>query len=152
MTNSATLRRDGWSKTPSRRAWTEANRKRGNHLELNKWSFEQQQSVLQRAILEMERRIRESDLEIKKAIAAYQAAQQATVIGAATELNSQSESVVNVFHSMRLYTGMALLGAIIGGLAFSWTGHRELAQLMGGATAVLACLIASRVTLHGNQP
>jgi hypothetical protein len=64
---------------------------------------------------------------------------------------SANPAGVSVLHTLRLYTGASLIGAIIGGLAFSWTGHRELAQVMGSATAMLAFFVAGCVRVHDRQ-
>ena len=40
---------------------------------------------------------------------------------------------------LRLYTGTALLGSVVCGLAFGWWEHRELAQWIGAGVAMLVC-------------
>jgi|HubBroStandDraft_4_1064222.scaffolds.fasta_scaffold01923_1 hypothetical protein len=42
-----------------------------------------------------------------------------------------------LLHELRLYTGAALVGAVLSGLAFGWTGHRDLLQILGAATGAL---------------
>jgi anti-sigma factor RsiW len=97
----------------------------------------------------MGRQLRESEAEFRKTIAAYLAMSKQTT--AAKEVEPRSEPAANVFRTLRLYTGVALLGAISGGVAFSWSGHRELAQVIGAATVALAYFVARLGIVHGKQ-
>jgi hypothetical protein len=54
----------------------------------------------------------------------------------------QSEHV-GIMHRLRLYTGTALLGAVVSGLALGWAGHRELIQCVGAIAAVLMYAVVS---------
>lgn len=46
-----------------------------------------------------------------------------------------------VMHTLRLYAGTGLFGAVASGVIFSWSSHRELFQLAGAGFAMLAYAI-----------
>jgi hypothetical protein len=60
-----------------------------------------------------------------------------------SEIQSFSEQS-GTLHRLRLYTGSALIGAVICGLAFGWTEHREMFQWIGAGVAMVAYALARR--------
>ncbi len=60
----------------------------------------------------------------------------------ASTVVTQSEHT-GIMHRLRLYTGTALLGAVVSGLALGWLGHRELIQCGGAATALVIYAVIS---------
>jgi hypothetical protein len=60
----------------------------------------------------------------------------------ASTVDTQSEHI-GIMHRLRLYTGTALLGAVVSGLALGWLGHRELIQCAGAAAAIVIYAVIS---------
>ena len=48
------------------------------------------------------------------------------------------------FHQLRLYTGAALIGAVLSGLALGWTEYRDLLQVVGAVIGVLIYAATTR--------
>lgn len=49
-----------------------------------------------------------------------------------------------LLHALQLYTGAALLGSVVCGLAFGWSEHRELIQWIGAGAAILLAIVGRR--------
>jgi hypothetical protein len=47
-------------------------------------------------------------------------------------------------HTLRIYTGCALVGAVTCGVALGWLGHRELIQVVGALAGITLYAILSR--------
>jgi hypothetical protein len=93
--------------------------------------------------------------EIRLAIAAYKLAaervQHAVVVESEARPARSVHAGASLIGILRLYVGVALLGAILGGLAFSWLGHREVAQLVGAICGVLGYFVVHAGSVHGKR-
>ncbi len=55
---------------------------------------------------------------------------------------------VGIIHQLRLYTGAALIGAVLCGILFSWSSHKELIQCFGAAASMAIYAVLSRRHRH----
>jgi hypothetical protein len=51
-----------------------------------------------------------------------------------------------LMHTLRIYTGCALVGAVVSSVALGWLGHRDITQIVGALCAVaLYAIFSSRM-------
>jgi hypothetical protein len=138
MTTEAIAKRADWIDSPRRNHGRTAYRKPTKHAGISEWTHSAER---QKAYYDSERQFRARILELEEAMAAYQATVKLRV--EATKEISEDPQRVGVVHRMRLYAGAALLGAVVFGLAFTWTDHRNLAQAVGSIVAVASYALFS---------